>query len=241
MAASASPVYYLLLAYNEEESIGSLIDELRAVAPPGEIIVVDDGSLDGTADIAEARNAIVLRLPVNLGIGGAFQAGLLYAKRLGANRLVRLDGDGQHDPASIPALLEVLDSGAADLVIGSRFLTESGGYRSTVTRRLGIRVISALNRMVTGKRIYDCTSGYLAMSGAMVAHLADVVPDDYPEPELLVLASKAGFEVSEVAIRMRPRGGGESSIRFTDSAVFMLKVILAILVSASKKTKRRDS
>jgi glycosyltransferase involved in cell wall biosynthesis len=174
---------------------------------------------------------------VNLGIGGAFQAGLLYAARSGVKRLVRLDGDGQHDPAAVSALLDALDTGGADLVIGSRFLAESGGYRSTVTRRMGIRLISALNRMVTGKRIHDCTSGFLAMSGSMIAYLADVVPDDYPEPELLVLASRAGFEVTEVAIRMRPRGGGESSIRLADSALYMLKVILAILVSATKKPK----
>src|SRR5687768_12707174 len=150
-------------AFNEAGAIGRVVDEIYAFDPSFDVVVVDDGSTDDTAAVAEASGASVVRLPFNVGIGGAVQAGFRYALAEGYEIAVRLDGDGQHDASELSKLLAPLERGEADLVIGSRFVESGGSYRPPFARRLGIRVFARLVSLLCGQRVTDTTSGFLAL------------------------------------------------------------------------------
>ncbi len=194
-------------AYNEATALPALLAALGREVPDATACVVDDGSSDATADVAARSGAVVLRLPVNLGIGGAVQAGYLLARDRSADAAVQLDGDGQHDPAEIEALLGPLRRGEADLVVGSRFLAP-GGFRSTAARRVGIRYLSWFLRLRCGVRVTDPTSGFRAANRAAIQLFARAYPSDYPEPESIAVAHRAGLRVVEVPVRMRERAHG---------------------------------
>jgi glycosyltransferase involved in cell wall biosynthesis len=155
-------------AYNEERIISRLLDELRRLDPELEVVVVSDGSTDRTADLAAAAGAHVVRLPFNVGIGGAVQTGFRYAWEGGYQLAVRLDGDGQHDPAQLPAVIAPVAAGEADIAIGSRFIGE-GGYRSSAARRVGIRVLAWAVSSITHQRLTDTTSGFQALNRRAIA------------------------------------------------------------------------
>jgi hypothetical protein len=193
------------------------------------VCVIDDGSTDETAAVARSLGFELLKLPVNLGIGGAVQAGYLWASQRGYDVAVQFDGDGQHDAASIPALLEPIRRGEADLVIGSRFLAESA-FRSTPLRRAGIRYLSWFLRVRCGVRVTDPTSGFRAAGRRAIALFAQAYPSDYPEPEAIAVASRAGLAVTEVAAGMRQRAHGESSITPLRALYYFLKVSTALLL-----------
>lgn len=216
----------IIPAYNEAASIGQVVAEVRA-AGPYDPVVVDDGSTDDTARIARHAGARVLRLPTNLGIGGAVQTGLRYARAAGYPVAVQVDGDGQHDPAEIPRLLAALQAAAADLAVGSRFLGV-GDYRPPLARSLGIRFFRRLLRPILGREIRDTTSGFRAFGPRAIQLFADGYPVDYPEVEALVLAHRAGLRIVEVPVRMRPRQAGRSSITPVRAAFYMAKVSLAV-------------
>ena len=223
-------------ALNEEATVGRVIDEIRAFDPGFDIVVVDDGSIDRTAGIAADRGAHVVRLPFNLGIGGAVQTGFRYAQENGFELAVRVDGDGQHDPAQLGAVVEPVLRGEADIVVGSRYLSSTGGYRSSAPRRLGIRLLGRVVSLLTGQRITDPTSGFQALNGKAIALFAADYPHDYPEVEALVLLLRHRLRLREVPIEMRPRSGGRSSIRTLSSAYYMVKVLLALLVGSFRRT-----
>jgi glycosyltransferase involved in cell wall biosynthesis len=217
----------IIPAFNEGASVQGVIHAVRPFID-GDIVVIDDGSDDDTADRAREAGAAVIRHPCNLGIGAAVQTGFLYGLKRGYDYVVRQDGDGQHDPKQIPRLLEVLQQDDADIVVGSRFLAREG-YQSTWVRRAGIFVLGIVSRLV-GTRVTDPTSGYWAVNRRALAVLAQSHPDDYPETEALVLASRAGCRVREVPVIMYARIAGQSSIGAIYSGFYMLKVMLALLI-----------
>ncbi len=216
-------------AYNEARSLPRLAEDLRRYAPSCDVCLVDDGSNDGTAAVAASFGWSVLRLPINLGIGGAVQAGYLWAWERGYDVAVQIDGDGQHDPAYLDALLEPIRDSKADFVVGSRFLS-GGGWRSTTMRRAGIAYLSWFLRLRCGARVTDPTSGFRAANRAAIELFARYYPSDYPEPEAVALARRAGLRITEVAVRMTERAHGESSITAARTLYYLVKVSLALVL-----------
>jgi glycosyltransferase involved in cell wall biosynthesis len=216
-------------AYNEARNLPRLAEALRGRAPACDVCVVDDGSTDGTAEVAGSLGWTVLRLPMNLGIGGAVQVGYLWAFERGYDVAVQVDGDAQHDPAYLEALLAPIADGRADLVVGSRFLSD-GGFKSTRVRRAGIRYLSWLLRLRCRARVTDPTSGFRAAGRKAIELFARYYPSDYPEPEAIALASRAGLRLAEVPVRMQERPHGRSSITAMRSVYYLVKVSLALVV-----------
>ena len=221
-------------AFNEEESVGRVIDEIRALDPGFDVVVVDDGSADRTAGVAGGRGAYVIRLPFNLGIGGAVQTGYRFAFERGYDIAVQVDGDGQHDPAQLPLILGPVLGDDADLVVGSRFAGE-GAYRSTVARRIGIRIFAGVVPAVVRQRVTDTTSGFRAVNRKGIALFAADYPHDYPEVEATVMCVKHRLRLQEVPVAMRERSGGRSSITALRSIYYMTKVLLAIFVGMFRR------
>ncbi len=226
-------VLAVIPAYNEAENLPHVVADIRACAPHWDIAVVDDGSRDDTSAVARGLGVILLRLPVNLGIGGAVQTGLIYGHRHGYDVCLQVDGDGQHDPAESVRLIEVLREQDADLAIGSRFL-HGTGFQSTFARRVGIRILRAALHALTGEPITDPTSGQRALGRRALALLAADYPQEYPEPEVVYILRRHGLRVVEVPVTMRARRAGRSSIRVVHSVLYMLKVLVAILIHASR-------
>jgi glycosyltransferase involved in cell wall biosynthesis len=221
-------------AYNEEESIARVIDEIRAYDPELEIVVVDDGSVDRTVAVVEQRGAHVIRLPFNLGIGGAVQTGFHYAFENGFQLAARVDGDGQHDPSQLGLLLEPVLAGEADIAVGSRF-AGSGGYRSSRPRRAGITILARTVSMLIGRRVTDPTSGFQALNRHAIGLFAADYPHDIPEVEAVLMLHKHRLRMAEVPVRMRERSGGRSSIGALFAVYYMVKVLLALFVGLFRK------
>lgn len=224
----------IIPALNEEDSIAHVITQIREHAPWADIAVINDGSTDSTGKIAEEYGAIVLHMPYNVGIGSAVQAGFIYAARNSYEVAVQNDGDGQHNPAEIPLLVQALLDSNADLMIGSRYI-EDRGYVTPVERRVGIHILAWIVSIITGKRFTDPTSGFRASNRRTIELCARIYPYDYPEPEAIPLLHRAGLRVCEIPVTMNPRYGGKSSITPLRSAYYMIKVILAILVGLLRK------
>ncbi len=227
-------------AFNEAGAIAGVVRELRGVRPRVDVLVVNDGSLDNTAETAKRAGAWVVNLPFNLGIGGAVQTGFRFALDHGYDAAVQVDGDGQHIPAEIPALIAALKSTRADVVIGSRFLDEPQGYTTSPIRRIGVRVFTRVNSLVLGKKITDNTSGFRIFDRRALVFLSDHYPQDYPEPESVILLGRNGFVLEEIAVRMRERGSGKSSISTLRSIYYMVKVLLAIFIDVFKTPVERE-
>jgi glycosyltransferase involved in cell wall biosynthesis len=221
-------------ALNEEEAVGRVIDEIRRFDRGFDIVVVDDGSTDRTAGIAADAGAHVLRLPFNLGIGGAMQTGFRFAFERGYDLAVQIDGDGQHDAGQLPAILGPMLAGDADVVVGSRFAGHAG-YRSSFVRRLGIRLFARIVSAIVRQRVTDTTSGFRALNRRGIALFAADYPHDYPEVEATIMCVKHKLRLQEVPVEMRERGGGRSSITAFRSIYYMTKVLLAIFVGLFRR------
>ena len=222
-------------ALNEEGAIGQVIDELLVFDPGFEVVVIDDGSIDRTSDVARMHGAHVLRLPFNLGIGGSVQTGFRYAYENGFDLAVRVDGDGQHDPAQLDAVVGPVLRGEVDIAVGSRYLERAGGYRSSATRRLGIRILARTVSALTRQKITDPTSGFQALNRKAITLFAADYPHDYPEVEALVMLIRHRLRLKEVPVAMRPRAAGRSSIRALSSVYYMVKVLLALFVGSFRR------
>jgi glycosyltransferase involved in cell wall biosynthesis len=222
-------VLVIVPAFNEARNLPAVAAELRGCGEPVDVCVVDDGSTDETARVAERLGFTVLRLPVNLGIGGAVQAGYLHARDHGYDVAVQLDGDGQHDAGFLPALLAPIRRGEADVVVGSRFLGE-GGFRSTALRRVGIAYLSWFLRLRCGARVTDPTSGFRAAGRRAIELFARAYPSDYPEPEAIALSRRNGLRITEVPVTMRERSHGASSITALRSLYYLVKVSTALVI-----------
>jgi glycosyltransferase involved in cell wall biosynthesis len=236
-------VLLIVPAYNEQQALGGLLSEIRALpAPAGielETIVVDDGSADRTAEVAQAGGARVLRLCRNLGIGGAVQSGLRLAYREGFDYAVQIDGDGQHPPAELPRLLERVRSEAApDLVVGTRY-RDKENFRSTPLRRLGSWWLRVLLRVLARLRVSDPTSGFRVYGPRALRLFDEAYPYDFPEPESLAIARAAGLTVTEVSVTMRERQGGTSSIAGFSTIYYMFKVTIAVALTYARARRRK--
>jgi hypothetical protein len=239
MAERKPRILCIIPAFNEEEAVVEVIRELKSQLPQADVLVVDDGSADRTAERAEQAGALVCSLSYNLGIGGAVQTGLKFAERHQYDVAIQVDGDGQHPADQIPRLLEALAADPqVDVVIGSRFLT-STGYKSPPSRLVGIRIFSAALSLICGQKLTDTTSGFRATRGEAIRFLARFYPRDYPEVEALVLLHHARYVIREVPATMRQRQGGTSSIKLFDGLYYMVKVFLAVFIELLKKAKGR--
>jgi glycosyltransferase involved in cell wall biosynthesis len=220
-------------ALNEAGSIAQIVSEIHEHAPGFDVLVLDDGSTDETAAIATAAGARVISLPFNVGIGGAVQCGYMYARDQGYEVAVQVDGDGQHDARDIPRLLaELAKPPAVEMVTGSRFLgPRGGGYRSSPLRRVGIRTFAAMISLITRQRVTDPTSGFRLVARSGIEIFARDYPHDYPEVEAILMLHAHRLRSREIAVAMRPRTTGRSTInRRGIPTYYMVKVLLAVLV-----------
>jgi glycosyltransferase involved in cell wall biosynthesis len=229
-------------AFNEVESIAPTVAAIRQWAPEFDVLVIDDGSTDATSTVAAQAGAAVLRMPFNLGIGGAMQSGYMYALENGYEVAVQVDGDGQHDPRHIGDLLEHMRADPElNMVTGSRFLDAGGeGFQSSATRRAGIRIFSAVVSLITRQRVTDPTSGFRMTDRRGIELFARDYPHDYPEVEAILLMHAHRLRSCEIPVLMRPRTTGESAISSTQSVYYMVKVLLAVFVGLFRRRPTID-
>ena len=225
----------IIPAYNEQDNIVRVVENLRDNYPEYDYIVINDGSKDNTQNNLEKNNISHISLIHNLGIGGAVQTGYKYAENMKYDIAIQFDGDGQHDPAYIKDLISELNKGF-DMVIGSRFLkSEESEFKSSAARRVGIKIISFLIRILTGKRIYDPTSGFRACNKTVISYFANDYPTEYPEPVSEVTALKRKLKISETPVNMYERQGGRSSIHAWKNIYYMINVTLAMILESLKR------
>lgn len=220
----------IIPAYNESGNIENTVRDILENARGFDYLIVNDCSQDNTLDICRKKGFNYINLPINLGIGGAVQAGYRYAYFHGYDTAVQFDGDGQHDAAYLSKLLEVIEKDEADMAIGSRFI-ENEGFQSSGLRRVGIRYFTRLIRLLTRETITDPTSGMRMVNRKLLKEFANSYPKDYPEPESAVTALKRGYRIKEIPVQMRSRAEGESSISMGKSVYYMIKVSLAIFIA----------
>jgi glycosyltransferase involved in cell wall biosynthesis len=226
--------------FNEAASLPSLLASIASLKLPDryqmEVAVINDCSQDNTTEIARKHLATVIDLPINLGIGGAVQSGLIYAQSNGFDLAVQMDGDGQHPPTELIKLLNCYEQTGANLIIGSRFIDRQG-FQSSFTRRIGIAYFYRLNKAFTGQKIIDSTSGFRLFDAKAITLGAQYYPDEYPEPESLILFARNGLKVHETPVVMARRQGGQSSIRNFTSLYYCIKVTLAMLFASIRKNR----
>lgn len=216
-------------AYNEEKNIYKVVQSVTHYHPEIDVVVVNDGSRDNTCFEAKKAGACVINLPQNLGIGGAVQTGYLYAQKNNYDVVVQIDGDGQHNPKDLSKLIEVIESNTADMAIGSRFI-EKTDFKSGKIRKLGINFFSKFVSFVCMEDFHDTTSGYRAVNRKVIELFSNYYPNDYPEVETIVYASKRNIRIKEISVDMDKRQGGKSSITPLKSIYYMIKVTCAILL-----------
>lgn len=230
----------IMPAFNEERTIGPVLDGVRQHAPTFDILVVDDGSRDATCAIARSKGAAVLRHPFNMGYGVAVQTAYKYAAQHQYPVLVQLDADGQHDPAFVPVLARRILEGHADAVVGSRFL-HGDGYVPPFARRVGMVLFGYIASVVTRRRVTDPTSGYQAMSRRVFEFLqTDLFPADYPDADVLILLDRARFRVEEQPVKMKPSPTGKSMHSGVLKPMFyVFKMLLSIMVTVLREPPPR--
>ena len=231
-------VLVIIPTYNEEKNILKTVNNLKETKLDHELdyVIINDGSTDSTKKICEENHLNMIDLPFNLGIGGAVQTGYKYAYYHNYDIAIQFDGDGQHDGNYIKDLIAEIEKGN-NVVIGSRFVSELSTFKSSKMRRLGKNILSFLIKVVTGKKIYDPTSGFRAVDKEVIKLFANDYPSDYPEPDTIVTVIKKNYQVSEIPVKMNKREGGKSSINPLKSVYYMIKVSLAIIIAGASSKK----
>jgi len=235
-------VLVVIPAYNEEKNILKTVNNIKSTKIKGvtlDYVVINDCSRDNTKQVLIDNKINFIDLPFNLGIGGAVQTGYKYAYYNNYDIAIQFDGDGQHDAAYLKDLIDEIKKGN-DIVIGSRFVSELSTFKSTKLRRIGINFLSWLIEFVTGKKIYDPTSGFRAINKNIIKLFSNNYPIDYPEPDTIVTVIKKGYNVSEIPVKMNKRENGKSSINPIKSVYYMIKVSLAIIIAATSVKKGND-
>jgi glycosyltransferase involved in cell wall biosynthesis len=239
MNLSSFRILIIVPALNEAGNISRTIADIRKQQLAVDILVIDDGSTDTTPQEALAAGVKVVSLPFNLGIGGAVQTGFQYALQYGYDIAVQMDGDGQHNAEYLIKILSPIIENQADMVIGSRFIDDDDGFKSSFTRRLGISFFVRLINSLTGLNITDPTSGFRAHNQKIISLFARNYPQDFPEPEAIVVAKQLDTRIQEVSVMMRKREGGQSSIRQLKSLYYMIKVTFAICLQMIRPRESR--
>jgi glycosyltransferase involved in cell wall biosynthesis len=233
----SGPLLVIIPAYNEEGAIAGVVGSVRRHMPHTPVLVIDDYSKDGTITEARGAGAELLCLPHHLGLGGAVQAGYKLAFELGFEYVIRVDGDGQHDAADIPRILEALKTSGCEMVIGSRFV-EANGSSSSFMRSLGIRFFRAVLRPILGKQVHDPTSGFVGVNRRALQVFSRSFPLEYPEIEALVVLQRRRFRFQEVPCKMRRRVTGRSSITAMKSFYYIAHVLLGVFMNVLKYERR---
>ncbi len=232
---SIGPLYLAVVpAYNESATIADVVQSLHRNAPAFDTLVVDDGSADNTDLLAQEAGAKVLKLPFNVGIGGAVQTGFVYARDHGYDFLAQVDGDGQHDSLELDRLIATMEEEGVDMVCGSRFLTSDYRYPAPLSRRTGIHIFAFLLSLIVGMRVSDPTSGFRLYNRRAIELFALDYPHDYPEVEAVLILHHHHLRMREIPVKMYTRGGGTSSISTGKSAYYMVKVLLALFVGMGR-------
>lgn len=237
-----SKTLVVIPAWNEEESLGPVIQGVAQHLPQADILVVDDGSADRTREVAVKAGARVVSHPFNLGYGVALQTGYRYALKMGYDALAQMDGDGQHDPSFLAALLSALRNQEVDVAIGSRFLAAEkdgavrGPYRAPLVRRLGMRLFSVITSLIIKQKVTDPTSGFQAMNRRVMEWVSgDRFPCDYPDADVIIMLHRAGFQIREVPVVMHANSGKKSMHRGWKPVYYVFKMFLSILVTLMRK------
>ncbi|HVX66349.1 MAG TPA: glycosyltransferase family 2 protein [Bryobacteraceae bacterium] len=228
----------IIPAYNEEAAIAGVVCEIRATVPEVPVLVINDASADATATVARDAGALVMSLPHHLGLGGAVQAGYRLAFELGYQYVIRLDGDGQHDPRFIPKIYETLLASHCEMVIASRFL-DGEFLPSSLVRGLGIRFFRLVLRPILGKEVRDPTSGYVGVNRAALQVFSKSFPLEYPEIETLVVLQRKAFRFVEIPCEMRARMAGRSTITPLKSLYYIFHVLMGVFMNILKYEGRR--
>jgi glycosyltransferase involved in cell wall biosynthesis len=236
-AAGADSLLVIVPAFNEEAAVGEVVRSIQQFVPGVPVLVIDDGSGDGTVANARLAGAEVLLLPHHLGLGGCVQAGYKLAFELGFQYVIRVDGDGQHDARDIPRIFEKLKTSGCEMVIGSRFLTNNGS-RTGAVRALGIHFFRLVLRPILGKAVHDPTSGFVGVNRSALEVFGKSFPLEYPEIEALVVLQRRRFRFEEVPCKMRPRTTGRSSITALKSLYYIAHVLLGVFVNVLKYERR---
>ena len=235
-------VLLIIPAYNEEECILKTYQEIEKYNKnnknPYDVIVINDGSKDKTSEICHKNNIPVIDLIHNLGIGGAVQTGYKYAYKKDYDIAVQFDGDGQHNIKYVEKIIDPIIKNEADMVIGSRFIENINTFKSTKARRIGIKIISSLIKIITGKRILDTTSGFRAVNKEIIKDFQESYPVEYPEPLTTAELLKKKYRIKEVSVEMNEREGGTSSIRKWKTVYYMVNVILSLIIIGLRRYKR---
>jgi glycosyltransferase involved in cell wall biosynthesis len=233
-------VLVIVPAWNEQDALPGVLAELRQELPGTDVLVVNDGSTDRTAQVAREAGAMVLDLPMNLGVGGAMRAGYRFAHRGGYAAAVQVDADGQHDPRDVGRLVDVLLEGSFDVVLGARF-AGVGSYQARGPRRWAMRLLSAVLSRIAGTRLTDTTSGFRASNARAIALFAADYPAEYlgDTVESLVIACRSGMRVTQVGVEMRARTGGTPSHSPVKAAIFLVRAMIALLIALSRPLEER--
>jgi glycosyltransferase involved in cell wall biosynthesis len=238
IAGGPDSVLVIVPALNEEAAIGDVVRSIRQHMPGTPVVVIDDCSTDATIATARAAGAEILPLPHHLGLGGCVQAGYKLAYEMGFSYVIRVDGDGQHDPRDIPRMLERLKNSGCEMIIGSRFVEENGS-KTGMARWLGIRFFRMVLRPILGKAVHDPTSGFVGVNRQALQVFSGSFPLEYPEIEALVVLQRRRFRFEELPVKMRPRTTGRSSITARKSLYYIAHVLLGVFMNILKFDGRR--
>lgn len=228
-------VLVILPAWNEEEALPDVLDDVLTTLPTADVLVVNDGSTDRTSVVARRGRTMVLDLPLNLGVGGAMRAGYKFARNEGYDVAVQLDADGQHDPHEVARLLTTMREEHADVVIGARFAGE-GTYSVTGPRRWAMSLLSTVLSRVAGTRLTDTTSGFKASNRRAIELFAREYPAEYlgDTVESLVISARSGLRIRQVGVSMRPRAAGTPSHNPAKAALFLMRAFLALVIALTR-------